>query len=70
METKKPMLEKAVTELGGVVATAKKLGIHHSSVSRWLHTDLKIPLESAVKLEKLTKRKVKARDLRPDVYDD
>jgi DNA-binding transcriptional regulator YdaS (Cro superfamily) len=35
-----------------------------------LNTNVPIPLKHAIKIEKLTKGEIKAKELRPDVYED
>jgi DNA-binding transcriptional regulator YdaS (Cro superfamily) len=67
-KAKNPELAKAIDIAGGVVELSKLLGVPHSSVSRWLNTDMPTPIKHAIKIEKLTKGKVKAKDLRPDVF--
>ena len=64
----KPELYKAVNVIGGVVLLSKKLGVTYTSISKWLHSDIKIPIKHAIAIEKLTKGKVSAKDLRPDIY--
>lgn len=67
-QTKKPMLNKAIDLIGGVVVLSEQLGVHHTNISKWLHTDVEVPIRHAIKIEKLTKGKVKAKDLRPDIF--
>ena len=63
-------IKKAVLFFGGTVKLSKKLGVHHATVSKWLYGRLGIPIKHAIRIEKLTKGQIKARDLRPDVYED
>lgn len=63
-------IEKAVLFFGGVVKLSEKLNVQQGTVSKWLHSKLLIPVKHAIKIEKLTKGQIKARDLRPDVYED
>jgi DNA-binding transcriptional regulator YdaS (Cro superfamily) len=65
---KNQMLNKAVIMTGGVVNLSKQLKVPHSSVSRWLHTKMPVPIKHAIKIEYLTNCKIKAKDLRPDMF--
>ena len=65
---KKPELNRIVVTMGGVVKFSQLLDVPHSSVSRWLYTDIPIPIKHVIKIEKLTKGKIKAKDLRPDIF--
>jgi DNA-binding transcriptional regulator YdaS (Cro superfamily) len=67
-KTNKVLLNKAVVLLGGVVILSEELGIHHTNISKWLHTDVEVPIKHAIKIEQLTKGKIKAKDLRPDIF--
>ncbi len=53
-----------------IVKVSEKLKIGHVSISKWLNTNVPIPLKHAIKIEKLTKGEIKAKELRPDVYED
>jgi len=63
-KTNKVLLSKAIVLLGGVVVLSEELGIHHTNISKWLHADVEVPIKHAIKIEKLTKGKIKAKDLR------
>lgn len=63
-------IEKAVLFFGGTVKLSEALKVDNSNVSKWLYLKLPIPLKHAIKIEKLTKGEIKAKDLRPDVYKD
>lgn len=61
-------IKKAIEFFGGTVKLAKQLNYsNQSDVSKWLYETRLIPIKHAVKIEELTKAKIKARDLRPDV---
>jgi DNA-binding transcriptional regulator YdaS (Cro superfamily) len=57
------MAKLAIKEAGGVMATAKLLGVKHPSVSRWT----RVPVHHVRALSKRTK--IPGYILRPDVYD-
>ena len=65
---KKPELQKAIDMIGGVVLMSEKLNIVPSNISNWLHSDVKIPIKHAISIEQLTKGKVSAKNLRPDIF--
>jgi len=67
-KVKNPALAKAIHIAGGVVELSKQLNVPHSSVSRWLHTKIPVPIKHAIKIETLTNGEIKAKDLRPDVF--
>jgi len=60
-------MEKAVSFFGGVLKLSEKLNVQQSSVSKWLHSKLPVPIKHAVKIEELTNGEIKAKDLRPDL---
>lgn len=62
-------LLQAVEFLGGIVATGKVLGIHYCLISKCLRYKKQLPITQAIRIELLTNGKVKAKDLRPDVFD-
>ena len=63
-------VRKAVMLFGGTVKLAEQLQTHNGNVSKWLYKKLPVPIKHALKIERLTKGQIKARDLRPDVYED
>lgn len=68
-KTNKQVLKDAINLIGGVVKLGKKLNIHYTAISKWTHTSTDIPIKHAIKIEKLTNGKIKAKDLRPDVFE-
>lgn len=63
-------IKKAILFFGGTVALSKAVNTHHANVSKWLYERMAIPIKYAIKIETLTKGQIKARDLRPDIYND
>jgi len=63
-------MEKAVLFFGGTGAISKILKANHSNVSQWLYGTRTVPVKHAVKIEKLTKGAIKAKEIRPDIFDD
>ena len=61
-------MEKAVLFFGGTMNLSKKLNANDSNVSKWLYETRLIPIKYAVQIEYLTKGKIKASDLRPDIF--
>ena len=72
VENKKQHLgvSKTVAYFGGVVKLAKILNTNHSNVSKWLYGEQPMPIKHAIKIERLTKKEIKAKDLRPDIFED
>jgi DNA-binding transcriptional regulator YdaS (Cro superfamily) len=65
---KNPIFEKLTKEHGGVTNFATFIGVDVASVSKWLRSSgVKVPIKYALAIEMLTKGKVKARRLRPDI---
>jgi DNA-binding transcriptional regulator YdaS (Cro superfamily) len=64
----KPALKKAVELAGGVTKLALEIRISKSKISDWLYTDIQIPAHHVHKIVKATGGKVKAEELRPDVF--
>lgn len=60
-------IEKAISIIGGTMATARALNIKPPSVSRWLSKG-KAPADRCLALQKLTGGVVTVHDLRPDVF--
>jgi len=65
-----PYIRKAVDSYGGTVELAQKLGTSPSRISEWLYETRAVPVKYAVKLEKLTIGEIKAKKLRPDIFED
>ena len=63
-----PGVHKAVVYFDGVVKLAEELNTKHSNVSKWLYLMEPIPIKHALHIAKATKGKIKARDLRPDIF--
>lgn len=59
---------KAVEYFGSSSILASKLNMTPPSISAWLHNRHNVPIRKAFQIEKITSGKVKARDLRPDVF--
>lgn len=64
---KKHRLLQLINEMGGMTILSNKLGIHYSSISKWLRTEMKVPLRHAIKIEQLTQGKFKAKEFRADL---
>ena len=62
-----PTMCKAVIYFDGVIKLAEALKVHHPNVTKWLYEDQLIPIKHAIKIEYLTKGKIKAIELRPDI---
>ena len=60
-------MRKAINFFGGIIQTSDNLKVDRSQVSRWLHKRRIIPIKHALQIEDLTKGKIKAKDLRPDL---
>lgn len=69
MKKQNNAMKKAVIFFGGTVKLSEKLNIHNAHVSKWLYGRRLIPIKHAIKIENLTKGEIKAKDLRPDVYE-
>ena len=65
MSSPKDALEKAIKIAGYKSALARGLGITPWALSKWNFN--KIPEERCLPIEELTKSKVKAEQLRPDI---
>lgn len=64
---KKNRLLQLINEFGGMNVLSESLGVHYSNISKWLRTDMKIPLRHAIKIEQLTRGKFKANEFRSDL---
>jgi len=65
----KPELMAAIEIIGSVGKLADIIKLSQPSVSRWLYTDLKIPAHHVKLIVKATDGKIKAWQLRPDVFE-
>ncbi|QXW27181.1 helix-turn-helix domain-containing protein [Acinetobacter johnsonii] len=65
MSSPKDALEKAIKIVGSKSALARGLGITPWALSKWNFN--KIPEDRCLPIEELTKSKVKAEQLRPDI---
>lgn len=65
----KPELMAAIEIIGSVGKLAEIIELSQPSVSRWLYTDQKIPAHHVRLIVKATNGKIKAWQLRPDVFD-
>lgn len=68
MRTNTDALERAVEIAGNQSKLAEALGVKQQHVWNWLNRDKKLPFERAVAIERFTKGKVTAYELRPDLY--
>lgn len=59
-------VQRAIKFGGGQVHVAKKLDVKQATVSTWIH--LTIPPLRAVQLERLCKRSVTRKQMRPDIF--
>lgn len=63
-------VRRAVEILGGRVALAKEINISYQTISEWVHGRKTPSLENCMRIERVTKGKIKARDiLPPSSYD-
>ena len=60
-------MRKAILFFGGTVKLSEHLGVNSSHISRWLYERRRIPVKHALQIEVLTKGKIKAMELRPDI---
>lgn len=65
----KPYLLKAIEFVGGVGKLADNINVGQTNISMWLYTERKIPAQYVKLIVKATDNKVKAWQLRPDVFD-
>lgn len=63
-------MKKAILFFGGTVKLSEQLKTHNANVSKWLYGRRRIPLRHAIKIEQLTKGEIKAKELRPDIFED
>ena len=63
-----PGMRKAVIYFDGVMKLAEVLKVHQPSVTKWLYELEPLPIKHAIQIEYLTKGKIKAVELRPDVF--
>ena len=63
-----PGMRKAVIYFDGVLKLSQALKKDSGNVSKWLYGEQPIPIKHAIQIEYLTKGKIKAVELRPDVF--
>ena len=61
-------MRRAISFFGGTVKLAKNLGIRPNHIPDWLYEKRLIPVKHAVQIEYLTNGKIKASELRPDIF--
>jgi DNA-binding transcriptional regulator YdaS (Cro superfamily) len=66
-KVKKPSLLTATEIMGGVSSLASAICVHHSRISVWLYSNVKIPAEHVIKISQVTKGGVRPEELRPDI---
>jgi len=62
------LIEKAVNYCGSQTALASRAGVSQPSVNKWLYCINQITAESALAIEEATDGRVKASQLRPDIF--
>lgn len=62
--SEKQALARAISEAGGVSAVAEALGITVQAVYKWDRA----PVERCADLERLSRKKVRRVELRPDIF--
>jgi DNA-binding transcriptional regulator YdaS (Cro superfamily) len=65
----KPHLMRAVEIAGSIGKLANLIELDQSNISKWLYTDRKIPAHHVKLIIKVTNGKIKAWQLRPDVFE-
>lgn len=63
-----PIAEAAVSWAGGVNALAKKVGCSHTTISFWLNKRQKLDVGWALLLQKASRGKFKAKEIRPEYF--
>lgn len=58
-------LRRAIEAAGGTASLARSLGIHSQAVSQWERA----PAKRVFQIERATGGKVRARELRPDMFE-
>lgn len=66
--TEKTIAEQAVEWAGGVDALAKKIGCSRTVTSWWVNDRKPLSIDHALKLQKVSKGKFKAREIRPEIF--
>ena len=56
-----------VIEMGSASKLARSLGVQAGAVGNWIHGRTFPNMENALKIEKLSKGRVKRKELRPDI---
>lgn len=62
-------MKKLTKYFGGQAKLAGILGLSQGAISHWLTGRAKISPRDALKIEKMTKGKFTAKELRPDIFD-
>ncbi len=65
----KPHLVRAIEIVGGIGKLANLIELDQTNISKWLYTERKIPAHHVKLIVKATNGKVKAWQLRPDVFE-
>lgn len=63
-----PIASAAVNWAGGVGKLAIRIGCSHTTISYWLHLHKPLAAEWALLLQKASKGKFKAREIRPELF--
>ena len=63
-----PAAQAAVSWAGGVVALAQRIGCSHTTISFWLYKKKPLSVEWALLLQKASKGKFKAKEIRPELF--
>jgi len=66
---KKKATSKIVKKFGSVSAVAKRLAISRTYASNFLSGNRKVPVKYVKKLVELSEGEIKAKDLRPDIFE-
>lgn len=64
----KEILKEAIKHCGGMNQLADKVGVSYKSVSDWTSGRSELSLQNALKIEKVTERKIKDKDLIVDQW--
>lgn len=60
--------DQAVSWAGGVEALAKKIGCSRTVTSWWVNGRRPLSIQHALRLQKASKGKFKAKDIRPELF--
>lgn len=61
-------VDEIVSHFGSQRATAKAAGIAQSSVAEWVSGQTKPSLRSLIRIERASKKKFKAKEIRPELF--